>query len=64
MQGTIESGDKTVFHTHRFPVTVSILEGSFPLEMEGGPPAMIRAGQAMVIVYVSDLDTPFLDPIQ
>ena len=26
--------DKTLFHTHRFPVTVYVLEGAFTLEME------------------------------
>ena len=26
---TLEPGDKTVFHTHRFPVTLYILEGGF-----------------------------------
>lgn len=82
---TIKPGDKTVFHTHRFPVTVYILEGAFTLEMEGRAPVTIKAGQAMVeppnvkmtghnrsatdqirlvIFYVSDPETPFLDPIQ
>lgn len=72
-------------HTHRFPVTVYILEGAFTLEMEGRAPVTIKAGQAMVeppnvkmtgdnrsatdpirlvIFYVSDPDTPFLDPVQ
>ena len=30
--------DKTMFHTHRFPVTVYVLEGAFTLEMEGHEP--------------------------
>jgi quercetin dioxygenase-like cupin family protein len=79
----IKPGDKSVFHTHRFPVTVYILEGAFTLEMEGREPVTMKAGQAMVepanvkmtahnrssteplrvvIFYVSDPDTPFLDP--
>jgi quercetin dioxygenase-like cupin family protein len=33
-------GQATVFHTHRFPVTVFMLEGTFTLEMEGRPPVM------------------------
>jgi quercetin dioxygenase-like cupin family protein len=82
---TLEPGDKTVFHTHRFPVTLYILEGSFTLELEGRSPITIKAGEAMVeppnvkmigynrsttepmrvvTFYVSDPDTPFLDPIQ
>ena len=77
-------GDKTVFHTHRFPVTVFILEGEFTLELEGRAPITVKAGQAfveppnvkmtgynrssteplrLVIFYVSDPDTPFLDPV-
>jgi quercetin dioxygenase-like cupin family protein len=82
---TLEPGDKTVFHTHRFPVTLYILEGAFTLELEGRSPITIKAGDAMVeppnvqmigynrsttepmrvvTFYVSDPDTPFLDPIQ
>lgn len=79
---TVEPGGKTPFHTHRFPVTVYVLEGVFTLEMEGRGPVTVKAGQAMVeppqvkmtgynrsgtepvrvvIFYVSDPDTPFLD---
>jgi quercetin dioxygenase-like cupin family protein len=78
-------GDRTLFHTHRFPVTVYILEGAFTLNLEGRKdPVVLKAGQAfveppkvkmtgynrsptetlrVVIFYVSDKDTPFLDPI-
>lgn len=84
LTATIKPGGKTVFHTHRFPVTVYILEGAFTLEMEGRPPVTVKAGEAMVeppnvkmtgynrsatepmrvvIFYVSDPDTPFLDLI-
>lgn len=41
-------GDRTVFHSHRFPVTVYILEGAFTLELEGRPPVVVRAGEAFV----------------
>jgi quercetin dioxygenase-like cupin family protein len=82
---TVKPGDKTPFHTHRFPVTAYVLEGAFTLEMEGRAPVTVKAGQAMVeppqvkmtgynrssteplrvvIFYVSDPDTPFLDPIR
>lgn len=84
LTASLKPGDKTVFHTHRFPVTVYILEGAFTLELEGRPPVIVKAGQSMVepanvkmtgynrsftetlrlvIFYVSDLDTPFLDPV-
>jgi quercetin dioxygenase-like cupin family protein len=85
LTASFKPGDKTVFHTHRFPVTVYILEGAFTLEMEGREPVTVKAGQAilepphvkvtgynrssteplrLVIFYVSEPDTPFLDPIQ
>ena len=82
---TLKPGEATPFHTHRHPVTVYVLEGTFTLEMEGRPPVTARAGQAIVeppqvkmtgynrsstepmrvvIFYVSDPDTPFLDLAQ
>jgi quercetin dioxygenase-like cupin family protein len=84
LTASLKPGDKTPFHTHRWPVTVYILEGAFTLEMEGREPVTMKAGQAMVeppnvkmtgynrsstdplwvvIFYVSDPDTPFLDPV-
>lgn len=77
-----QPGDRTVFHTHRSPVTVYVLEGSFTLELEGRPPVVVGAGQAyveppnirmtgynqsatqplkVVVFYVSEVGTPFLD---
>jgi quercetin dioxygenase-like cupin family protein len=82
LTATFEPGDRTVTHTHRFPVTVYILEGAFTLELEGREPIILKAGSALVepphikmtgynrsdrertrvvIFYVSDTDTPFLD---
>jgi quercetin dioxygenase-like cupin family protein len=81
---TFKPGDKTPFHTHRFPVTVYVVEGAFTLELEGRKPVVVKAGEAMVeppgvkmtgynrsateplkvvIVYVSDPQTPFLDAV-
>ncbi len=48
LSATINPGQATVFHTHAFPVTVYVLEGTFTLEMEGRPTAVVRAGQALV----------------
>ena len=48
LTASFKPGDKTVFHTHRFPVTVFILEGAFTLELEGRAPAVVKAGQAFV----------------
>ena len=82
LTATIQPGGKTPFHTHRFPVTVHILEGTFTLELEGRPPVVLKAGESfveppnvkmtgynksttepmqVVIFYVGDPNTPFLD---
>lgn len=49
LTASFQRGDKTMFHTHRFPVTVYVLEGTFTLEMEGRKPVTVNAGQAMVM---------------
>jgi quercetin dioxygenase-like cupin family protein len=84
LTASFQPGDRTLYHTHRFPVTVYVLEGAFTMEMEGREPVTVKAGQAMmmptqvrmtgynrsstdplrlVAFYVSDPDTPFLDPV-
>ncbi len=85
LTATLQPGDQTVFHSHRYPVTIYVLEGVFTLEIAGRDPIAVAAGQALVeppnlpmtgfnrsvtepmrvvIFYVSDTDTPFLDPIK
>ena len=49
LTASFQRGDKTMFHTHRFPVTVYVLEGAFTLEMEGREPVAVKAGQAIVM---------------
>ena len=82
LTASFRPGDRTVFHTHRHPVTVYVLEGAFTLELEGQEPMTVRAGEALVeppgvrmtgynrsadaplrvvIVYVAEPGTPFLD---
>ncbi|HEY6247952.1 MAG TPA: cupin domain-containing protein [Pyrinomonadaceae bacterium] len=84
LTATFQPGEQTLFHTHRFPVTVYVLEGAFTLEKEGQEPVTVKTGEAMlmppnvkmtgynkstterlrlVVFYVSDPDTPFLDAI-
>ena len=84
MTASFKPGDRTVFHTHPFPVTVYILQGEFTLELEGRKPTILKTGQAfvepphvkmtgfnrsgteslrVVIFYVSDLETPFLEMV-
>lgn len=48
MTAAFQPGDKTVTHTHRFPVTVYVLEGTFTLELKGQPPITVKAGEALV----------------
>ena len=82
LTASFRPGDRTVFHTHRHPVTVYVMEGAFTLELEGREPVTVRAGEALVeppgvrmtghnrsadaplrvvIVYVAEPGTPFLD---
>lgn len=49
LTANFQPGDKTMFHTHRFPVTIYVLEGAFTLEMEAREPVTVKAGQAMVM---------------
>ena len=46
LMASFKPRDKTMLHTHRFPVTVYVLEGAFTLEMEGREPVTVKAGQA------------------
>ena len=82
LAATIPVGGSTVFHTHRFPVTVHVLDGVFTLEVEGRETVTVRAGRSLVepanvrmtghnrgaeptrvvVLYVADPGTPFLDP--
>ena len=48
MTATFKPGDKTVYHTHRFPVTVYVLEGTFTLELDGRAPITVKVGEALV----------------
>jgi quercetin dioxygenase-like cupin family protein len=84
MTASFMPGDRTVLHTHRFPVAVYIVQGAFTLELEGRKPTTVKAGEGfveppnvrmtgynrsgteplrLVIFYVSDPNTPFLDPV-
>ena len=48
LTASFKPGDRTVAHTHRFPVTVYVLEGAFTLELAGRAPIVVKAGEAMV----------------
>lgn len=48
LTATLKPGDRTPFHTHRFPVAAYVIEGTFTLEMEGRAPLTVKAGQALI----------------
>src|SRR5919197_5979421 len=67
LTASLKPGDKTVFHTHRFPVTAYILEGAFTLEMEGREPITVKAGQAMMMppqVRMTGYNRSSTDPLR
>lgn len=45
---TLLPGDVTPYHSHRFPVTVYMLEGTFTLALDDREPVVIEAGQVFV----------------
>jgi quercetin dioxygenase-like cupin family protein len=48
LTATFKPGDRTVTHSHRFPVTVYVLAGAFTLELKGQAPVVVKAGEAYV----------------
>lgn len=56
LTATFKPGDKTVHHSHPFPVTVHILEGTFTIEMDGHEPVTLSAGES----YVEPADTAMI----
>jgi quercetin dioxygenase-like cupin family protein len=49
LKASFHRGDKTMCHTHRFPVTVYRPAGAFTIEMAGPEPVTVKAGPAMVM---------------
>jgi quercetin dioxygenase-like cupin family protein len=45
---TLLPGDITPYHSHRFPVTVYMLDGTFTLELDGREPVAVKAGEVFV----------------
>ncbi|HEV2506594.1 MAG TPA: cupin domain-containing protein [Mesorhizobium sp.] len=44
----LDPGDCTPHHSHRHPVTIYMLEGTFTLELEGHAPLDVKAGEVFV----------------
>jgi len=67
LTASFQPRDKTMFHTHRFPVTVYVLEGAFTLEMEGREPVTVKAGHAIVMpsnVKMTGYNRSSTDPLR
>ncbi len=45
---TLNPADRTPRHTHRFPVAVYVMQGTFTLELEGRDPITANAGAAII----------------
>jgi quercetin dioxygenase-like cupin family protein len=45
---TLKPGDRTPRHTHRFPVAVYVMQGTFTLELENRDPITAKAGEALI----------------
>jgi len=48
MTGELEPGEQTPRHSHRFPVIVYVLEGSFSLDLADGRTLVAKAGEAIL----------------
>ncbi|WP_165585605.1 cupin domain-containing protein [Roseococcus sp. SYP-B2431] len=48
LAATIAPGQSTIFHTHSFPVTVVVLEGTFTLDLQGRGTVTVPAGRSMI----------------
>ena len=67
LTANFKPGDKTMLHTHRFPVTVYVLEGEFTLDMEGREPVTVKAGQATTMpshVKMTGYNRSSADPLR
>src|ERR1041385_8310467 len=67
LTASFKPGDKTMLHTHRFPVTVYVLEGVFALEVEGRDPVTVKAGHAIVMpsqVKMTGYNRSSTDPLR
>ena len=48
LHATLQPGDVTPRHSHRFPVTVFVTEGTFTLRLDGQAPVFVEPGQVFV----------------
>jgi quercetin dioxygenase-like cupin family protein len=48
LTSTMQPGEKSVTHTHLFPVTIYVMEGELTLNMKGKPAIVAKAGEAVI----------------
>jgi quercetin dioxygenase-like cupin family protein len=60
MRATMQPGEKSVRHTHNFPVTLYVIEGELKLDIAGQPSVTGKAGDAMI--EQANLDTTASNP--
>jgi quercetin dioxygenase-like cupin family protein len=48
LTATLTPGQKSVRHTHQFPVTTYVLQGEFTLVVKGQAPVVVKAGEAII----------------
>lgn len=48
LHAVLEPGDVTPYHSHRFPVTVYVVEGVFTLRLDGREPVQIGPGEVFI----------------
>jgi quercetin dioxygenase-like cupin family protein len=60
MSATMQPGEKSVRHTHNFPVTLYVVEGELTLDIAGQKPITGKAGDAMI--EQANLDTTASNP--
>jgi quercetin dioxygenase-like cupin family protein len=48
LHASLQPGDVTPYHSHRFPVTVYVVEGVFTLKLDGREPVSIGPGEVFI----------------
>jgi quercetin dioxygenase-like cupin family protein len=60
MSATMQPGEKSVRHTHGFPVTLYVIEGELQLDIAGQASVTAKAGEA--VIEQANLDTTASNP--
>jgi quercetin dioxygenase-like cupin family protein len=60
MSATMQPGEKSVRHTHHFPVTLYVIEGELKLDIAGQTSVTAKAGES--VIEQANLDTTASNP--